>query len=116
LELLNFTCTINPPTKNEQKYLGSGRKRYKNPKYFSAWDAISVKLNKHKLKKLSKEPIILNLWNGFKKIDIANFLAELEDRLQGVVYLNDNQIKEEHIYKDDNAKVQYFKVIIEIQT
>jgi Holliday junction resolvase RusA-like endonuclease len=113
-ELFSFTCFVNPPTKNEQKYLGTGMKRYKNPKYFSPWKLITLQMELKKCKVLTKEKVILSVWNGFKKIDIANFLSELEDRLQGIVYYNDRQIKEEHLYKLDNEKKEFFKVIVEL--
>jgi len=78
-----------------------------------AWDAIQIQMELVKPKQMSKANIILSVWNGFKKIDIANFLSELEDRLQGIAYYNDKQIKEEHLYKLDNEDVEFFKVIVE---
>ena len=111
-ELFNFVCCINPPTKNEPKTVG---KRFaKNPRYHDPWNAISMQLETKKLKVLTKEKVILSVWNAFKRIDIANFLSELEDRLQGIVYLNDRQIKEEHLYKLDDEETEFFKVIVEL--
>ena len=113
-ELFSFTCYINPPTKNEAKTLISGKRRYPNPAYKKPWDAISMQLEAIKCKTLTKEKVILSVWNAFKRIDIANFLSELEDRLQGIVYFNDRQIKEEHLYKLDDEPKEFFKVIVEL--
>lgn len=112
-EIFSFTCFINPPTKNEPKTLRSGRKFYPNPKFKKPWNAIQIQMELVRPKQMSKGNIILSVWNGFKKIDIANFLSELEDRLQGIAYYNDKQIKEEHLYKLDNEEVEFFKVIVE---
>ena len=112
-ELFTFTCYINPPTKNEVKFLRSGKKFYPNPKFHKPWDEIQRQMGIVKPRQMSKDNIILSVWNGFKKIDIANFLSELEDRLQGIVYYNDRQIKEEHLYKLDDEEKQFFKVIVE---
>lgn len=111
-ELFSFTCSIKPATKNEPKFIGA--KHYPNPKFFRPWDAISMQLEAKKCKTLTKEKVILSVWNAFKRIDIANFLSELEDRLQGIVYLNDRQIKEEHLYKLDDEEKEFFKVIVEL--
>ncbi len=113
MEIFNFTCYINPPTKNEPKFSRSGRKFYPNPKFHKPWDAIALQMTTNKCKALTKDPVILSVWNGFKKIDIANFLSELEDRLQGIAYYNDRQIKEEHLYKLDDEEKEFFKVIVE---
>lgn len=66
-------------------------------------------------KTVTKENVILSLWNGFHRQDASNILTEMQDRLQGIAYMNDRQVKECHIYKDDDCKVEYFKVIVELQ-
>lgn len=112
-ELFSFTCYINPPTKNESKTIG--RRFAKNPAYHKPWDAIQTQMHMVSNKNiLTKEKVIVSVWNAFKRIDIANFLSELEDRLQGIVYLNDRQIKEEHLYKLDDEEKEFFKVIVEL--
>ena len=113
-EIFNFTCYINPPTKNESKFLRNGRKFYPNPKYKKPWDEIQLQMHLvSKRNVMTKKNVIVSVWNGFKKIDIANFLSELEDRLQGIAYYNDRQIKEEHLYKLDDEDKEFFKVIVE---
>lgn len=112
MEIFNFTCYINPPTKNEPKFSRSGRKFYPNPKFHKPWEAIHALMQTSK-NIMTKENVIVSIWNGFKKIDIANFLSELEDRLQGIAYYNDRQIKEEHLYKLDDEEKEFFKVIVE---
>lgn len=113
-ELFNFTTYIKPATKNEPKTLRKGKKFFPNPAYHKPWNAISMQLQAKRCKTLTKEKVILSVWNAFKRIDIANFLSELEDRLQGIVYLNDRQIKEEHLYKLDDEEKEFFKVIVEL--
>ena len=41
------------------------------------------------------------------------FGMNLLDRLQGIAYVNDKQIKEYHVYKDDECDKEYFKIIVE---
>ena len=114
-----FVCYINPPTKNEKKMIQvySRKAKRKIPivskEYSSVWDFIQSQMELRKLKVLTKQPITISLFNGFKRMDLMNFETELFDRLQGIVYCNDKQIKEAHFYKDDNAEKEYFKIIIE---
>ncbi len=132
--IFEFTCNINPPTKNIQRYLGSGKRRFKNKSYFQPWDLIESLMYQKRFdvnkatfdylqplkraelqKTVTKENVILSLWNGFHRQDASNILTEMQDRLQGIAYMNDRQVKECHIYKDDDCKVEYFKVIVELQ-
>ena len=138
MTLFEFTCYINPPTKNEKNKITVfsrklGRKvPIVNPEYKKAWELIDNQmfLAKYKITKqeftllapkkraalqstLSDKNVIVSLWNGFHRMDAGNFWDELVDRLQGIAYKNDRQIKEYHVYKDDESQKEYFKIIVE---
>jgi hypothetical protein len=133
-ELFNFTSYINPPTKNEEKYLTlrTGRK-IKNKKYYEPWEAIHNEmflkrfgvtkahfenLPKSEIiklqKELTKKNVIVSFWNGFHRMDLENFKNELNDRLEGIAYVNDRQIKQSMNFKDDSCDREYFKVVVEL--
>ena len=136
--IFEFTCNINPPTKNEKTSISVFSKRagrrvpLTNPAYTQQWEMIhnlmylkkfgiskpAFKLlapkDRAKLEKsLTDKNLVISLWNGFHRMDIGNFWDELVDRLQGIGYKNDRQIKEYHVYKDDDCKTEYFKIIVE---
>lgn len=139
-EIFNFTSNINPPTKNEKSTITvfsrkAGRRvPIVNPAYKQVWELIHAEMYLAKFgiskqafkllpskkraaieKELTERNVVVSLWNGFHRMDAGNFWDELIDRLQGIAFKNDRQVKEYHVYKDDNCKVEYFKVIVEEQ-
>ena len=46
-------------------------------------------------------------------MDIGNFGMNLLTGFKGLPYVNDKQIKEYHVYKDDECDKEYFKIIVE---
>ena len=138
MTLFEFTCYINPPTKNEKDKLrvwSKTKNRYVyvvNSQYTNAWNSIKDQLyisrydmsygrfkllspkDRNKLRKsLYEGNVSVTIFNGFKRMDTSAFLHELEDQLQGVVYKNDNCIKHIVIFKDDDSLREYFKIIVE---
>lgn len=137
-EIFNFTTFTNPPTKNEKSKISvfsrKARRRVQivNPAFAKIWESIENEMylkkfgihkNQFKLlapkervklqKQLTDKNVVVSLWNGFHRMDIGNFWDELVDRLQGIAYVNDKQIKEYHVYKDDECDKEYFKIIVE---
>jgi len=138
LEIFNFTCYINPPTKNEKKYK-TKKHRYtrkiinpKNVNYFAPWEEIEdqMYLKKYGINKISfdylnpidrakkqkdlyNKPVIVYLWNGFKKMDINNFVNELLDRLEGVAYKNDRENVLFVSKKLNNEEKEFFKIVVD---
>ena len=136
--IFEFIETINPPTKNEEKYITVNNRKtrrpmkVKNKNYYQPWELIHNNMYKKrygiskvafdylppseralKQKELTKSPVIVSIWNGFKRIDLLNFANELLDRLEGVAYVNDRQVKQVIAFKDDDCEQEYFKVIVE---
>lgn len=139
-EIFNFMCYINPPTKNENRYKTIRNRRtgkpmqIKNKNYFDPWELIHSQMfttrygmskyqfenltSKEKIKlqkELTKKNVIVSLWNGFHRIDLLNFANELLDRLEGIAYVNDRQVKQCNAFKDDESKTEYFKIIVETE-
>jgi len=138
MTLFEFTCHINPPTKNEKDKIDVWSKRQNrrvkivNPKYKSIWEEIHSLMYEKKFgmtklqfkllkpseraklqKTLSDKEVVVTLWNGFNRMDLRNFTDELYDRLQGVAYRNDRQIVQDCGFMDRKSEKEYFKVIVE---
>jgi Holliday junction resolvase RusA-like endonuclease len=136
--IFEFTSYINPPTKNEKSTISVWSKRagrkvpMVNPAYKQVWELIHNELYISKFnmsktafkllqpkkraeleKNLFGGKVVVSMWNGFKRMDAGNFWDELVDRLQGVAYKNDRQIKEYHVYVDETSAKEYFKIIVE---
>ena len=137
-EVFNFTCYINPPTKNEKTTISVYSKRARrkvpivNPAFKQVWELIHSEMYKCKFgiskqefklltpkkraeleKSLTEKDVRLNFWNGFKRIDLYNLHDEFLDRLQGIAYKNDRQVVEGMEFKDKTCTKEYFKIIIE---
>ncbi|MBK8396130.1 MAG: hypothetical protein IPL26_12950 [Leptospiraceae bacterium] len=137
-EVFEFTCFINPPTKNEKKTIPvyskrAGRKVHiVSPAFKQVWELIHDEMYKAKFKmsknefkllspkkraelerSLTEKDVRLNFWNGFHKIDLYNLHDEFLDRLQGIAYKNDRQVVEGREFWDKKSKREYFKIIIE---
>lgn len=137
--IFEFTCYINPPTKNEKETAEVWSKK-KNRKvrvikkvYSNPWNEIENEMFKKRFgitkehfdklhesdkikmqKTLTKEKVVVTLFNAFKRMDLLNFETELMDRLQGIAYCNDSQIKSFHADKLDDEEKEFFKVIVEL--
>lgn len=136
--IFSFTCYINPPTKNEPKYKTIRNKstgipvKVKDKLYKSEWNQIKDQMylkrfGMHKLTFDMLHPsdraklqstlyggeVTLYLYNGFKKMDLPNFVNELLDTLQGVAYKNDCKIKLQPMKKLDYEKPEFFTVIVD---
>lgn len=138
MEIFNFTCYINPPTKNEKKTItvwSNRAKRYVKmvvPEYTKVWEQIHDQMylkkynvtkeifkkytpaTKAKLQKsLYDKPVVVYLWNGFKKMDNNNFVNELLDRLEGVAYKNDRENVLSVSKKLNNEEKEFFKIVVD---
>ena len=95
-EVFNFTCYINPPTKNEKTTISVYSKRARrkvpivNPAFKQVWELIHSEMYKCKFgiskqefklltpkkraeleKSLTEKDVRLNFWNGFKRLKLA---------------------------------------------
>ncbi len=137
--IFEFETFINPPTKNEERYKTIINRRTKRPMkiknkdYYGNWNAITNEMyskrfgmskdnfdllapkDRAKLQTtLSKENVCITIFNGFHRIDLLNFANELLDRLEGIAYVNDRQVKKCIAFKDDTCEKEYFKIIVEV--
>ncbi len=109
---MNITLLTKPVPINHKHFVVNGR-NILSKKYREAKKDLQLEFQCLWKEEITEEPIAVNIIQYFgdnRKRDIDAYIKILLDAAEGIVYKNDNQITEMHVYKEkdkDNPRVEF---------